>query len=261
MRSFAPARLRAVVASSSSACAFFFTARIVLMGKMIQLTASDGHKLDAYRADPAGKPRGAIVVIQEIFGVNSHIKNVADGYAADGYVAIAPAMFDRAQKGFDVGYSPEDIAKGREVRAKVTTDMALKDAQAAVNEAAKAGKVGIVGYCWGGFVAWMASAKVSGLSAAAPYYGGGILDNADLKPKVPLMGHFGDKDQHIPVEGVKKLAEKLKGHQIFIYSADHGFNCDQRGSYNAPAAKQARERTLALFRKHEIGRASCRERV
>ena len=220
------------------------------MGKMIQLTASDGHKLDAYRADPAGKPRGGIVVIQEIFGVNSHVKQVADGYAADGYVAIAPAMFDRAQKGFDVGYAPDDIAKGREVRAKVTTDMALKDAQAAVNEAAKSGKVGIVGYCWGGFVAWMASAKLTGLVAAAPYYGGGILDNADLQPKVPVMGHFGDKDQHIPVEGVKKLAAQHPKQQIFIYAADHGFNCDQRGSYNAPAAKQARERTLAFFRKH-----------
>src|SRR3954467_12545451 len=190
MRSFAPARFRAAVGRSRSACAFFFIARIVLMGKMIQLTASDGHKLDAYRADPvgsnAGKPRGAIVVIQEIFGVNSHIKNVADGYAADGYVAIAPAMFDRVQKGFDVGYKPDDIAKGREVRAKVTTDMAMKDAQAAVNEAAKAGKVGIVGYCWGGFVAWMAANKVSGLACAAPYYGGGILDNTGVAPKVPL---------------------------------------------------------------------------
>jgi carboxymethylenebutenolidase len=118
------------------------------MGKMIQLTASDGHKLDAYRADPAGKPRGGIVVIQEIFGVNSHIKQVADGYAADGYVAIAPAMFDRVQKGFDVGYSPEDIAKGREVRAKVSNDMALKDAEAAIKAASSAGKVGVVGY-WG----------------------------------------------------------------------------------------------------------------
>jgi len=220
------------------------------MGKMIQLTASDGHKLDAYRADPSGKPRGAIVVIQEIFGVNSHIKNVADVYAADGYVAIAPAMFDRVQKGFDVGYKPDDIAKGREVRGKVTTDMAMKDTQAAVDEAKKSGKVGIVGYCWGGFVAWMASAKVNGLVAAVHYYGGGILDNADLQPKVPVMGHFGDKDAHIPVEGVKKLAEKHPKQQIFIYEADHGFNCDQRGSYNAPAAKQARARTLEFFRKH-----------
>jgi carboxymethylenebutenolidase len=221
------------------------------MGKMIELKASDGHQLAAYRADPAGKPRGGIVVIQEIFGVNSHIKQVADGYAADGYVAIAPAMFDRVQKNVDLGYTPEDIAKGREIRGKVTNDMAVKDAEAAVKAASSAGKVGIVGYCWGGLVAWLAAAKIPGLSAAVPYYGGGILDNANLEPKVPLMGHFGDKDQHIPVEGVKKLGEKLKPkHQIFVYEADHGFNCDQRGSYNAPAAKQARQRTLDFFRKH-----------
>jgi len=220
------------------------------MGKMIELTASDGHRLAAYRADPAGQPRGGIVVIQEIFGVNSHIKSVADGFAADGYLASAPAMFDRAQKNVDLGYSPQDIEKGRDIRAKITTDMAMKDGEAAVKAAAAAGKVGIVGYCWGGFVAWMASAKVPGLACAVPYYGGGILDNADLQPKVPLMGHFGDKDAHIPVEGVKQLAEKHKRHQIFIYAADHGFNCDQRGSYNAPAAKQARSRTLEFFRKH-----------
>ncbi len=220
------------------------------MGSMIELTASDGHKLGAYRAEPAGKPRGAVVVIQEIFGVNSHIRQVADGYAADGYFAIAPALFDRVQRGVELGYTPEDIAKGREIRGKVTNDMALKDTEAAIKAAAGAGKVGIVGYCWGGFVTWLAAGKLSGLSAAAPYYGGGILDNADLEPKVPLMGHFGDKDQHIPVESVKKLAEKHKKHQIFIYAADHGFNCDHRGSYNAPAAKQARERTLEFFRKH-----------
>jgi carboxymethylenebutenolidase len=220
------------------------------MGKMIELTAADGHKLAAYRAEPAGKPRGGIVVIQEIFGVNSHVKSVADGYAADGYLAIAPAMFDRVQRGFDVGYTPEDIAKGRELRPKISVDWAMKDAEAAVKAAASAGKVGIVGYCWGGFVAWMASARIPGLACAVPYYGGGILDNADIEPKVPVMGHFGEKDSMIPVDGVKKLAEKHKKQQIFIYAADHGFNCDQRGSYNAAAAKQARERTLAFFRQH-----------
>jgi carboxymethylenebutenolidase len=220
------------------------------MGKIIELTASDDHKLAAYRADPAGKPRGGIVVIQEIFGVNSHIKSLADGFAADGYLAIAPAMFDRTQKNVDLGYSPQDIEKGRTIRAKITTDMAMKDSEAAVKAASAAGKVGIVGYCWGGFVAWMAAAKVPGLACAVPYYGGGILDNADLQPKVPVMGHFGDKDAHIPVEGVKKLAQKHKKHQIFIYAADHGFNCDQRGSYNAAAAKQARGRTLEFFRGH-----------
>lgn len=220
------------------------------MGTMIELTASDGHKLAAYRAEPSGRPRGGIVVIQEIFGVNSHIQQVADGYAADGYLAIAPALFDRVQKGVDLGYSPEDIAQGRGIRGKVTNDMALKDTEAAIKAASGAGKVGIVGYCWGGLVTWLAAGKLAGLSAAVPYYGGGILDNTDVAPKVPLMGHFGDKDQHIPVDGVRKLAEKYKQHPIFIYSADHGFNCDHRGSYNAPAAKQARERTLEFFRKH-----------
>ncbi|HEY9530317.1 MAG TPA: dienelactone hydrolase family protein [Burkholderiales bacterium] len=220
------------------------------MGTMIELTAADGHKLSAYRAEPSGKPRGGLVVIQEIFGVNSHVKQVADGYAADGYLAIAPALFDRAQKNVDLGYTPDDIAKGREIRGKVTNDMALKDAEAAIKAASGAGKVGIVGYCWGGLVTWLAAGKLAGLSAAVPYYGGGILDNAELEPKVPLMGHFGDKDQHIPVDGVRKLAEKHKKHPIFIYSADHGFNCDHRGSYNAPAAKQARERTLEFLRKH-----------
>ena len=220
------------------------------MGKMIELTAADGHKLAAYRAEPAGKPRGAIVVIQEIFGVNSHIRQVADGYAADGYLAIAPALFDRVQRNVELGYTPEDIAKGREIRGKVTNDMAVKDTEAAVKAASEAGKVGIVGYCWGGLVTWLAAAKIPGLAAAVPYYGGGILDNAELEPKVPLMGHFGDKDAHIPVDGVRKLAQRHAQHQIFIYEADHGFNCDHRGSYNAPAAKLARERTLEFFRKH-----------
>ena len=220
------------------------------MGKMVELIASDGHKLAAYRAEPAGKVRGGIVVIQEIFGVNSHIKQVADGYAADGYLAIAPALFDRVQRGVELGYSPEEIAKGREIRGKVTNDQALKDVEAAVKAASGAGKTGIVGYCWGGLVTWLAANKVSGLSAAVPYYGGGILDNTELAPKVPLMGHFGDKDQHIPVEGVKKLAQKYPQHPIFIYAADHGFNCDHRGSYNAAAAKQARERTLEFLRQH-----------
>ncbi|OGA64832.1 MAG: carboxymethylenebutenolidase [Betaproteobacteria bacterium RIFCSPLOWO2_12_FULL_65_14] len=220
------------------------------MGSMIELTASDGHKLAAYRADPSGKPRGGVVVIQEIFGVNSHIKQVADGFAADGYVAIAPALFDRVQRDVNLGYSPEDIAKGREIRGKVTNDMAVMDAEAAVKAAASAGKVAMVGYCWGGLVTWLSAAKTPGLACAVPYYGGGILDNTERAPRVPLMGHFGDKDQHIPVEGVKKLAEKYPQHPIFIYSADHGFNCDHRGSYNAPAAKQARERTLEFLRKH-----------
>src|SRR4029077_2969910 len=146
------------------------------MGKMIELTASDGHKLTAYRADPSGKPRGGIVVIQEIFGVNSHIKSVADGYAADGYLAIAPSMFDRVQKNVDLGYQPDDIAKGREIRGKVTNDMAERESEAAIKAASSAGKVVMVGYCWGGLVPWLSAGKTAGLACAVPYYGGGILD-------------------------------------------------------------------------------------
>jgi carboxymethylenebutenolidase len=220
------------------------------MGKMIELTASDGHKLAAYRAEPAAKPRGGIVVIQEIFGVNRHIQQVADGFAADGYLAIAPALFDRVQRNVDLGYTPEDIAKGREIRGRVANDAALKDAEAAIKAASAAGKVGMVGYCWGGLITWLSAGKLGGLACAVPYYGGGILDNAGLAPRVPLMGHFGDRDQHIPVEGVKKLAAQYAQHAIFIYAADHGFNCDHRGSYDAAAAKQARARTLEFFRQH-----------
>src|SRR2546423_383045 len=187
------------------------------MGKMIELTASDGHKLAAYRADPAGKPRGGIVVIQEIFGVNSHIKQVADGYAADGYVAIAPAMFDRVQKNVDLGYTPEDIAKGREIRGKVTNDMAVKDAEAGVKAASSAGKVGIVGYCWGGLVAWLAAAKGSRLSAALPYYRGGSPDNAAPKPKRPLIGPLLVNDPPIPGHRRENIASSIHDHPNFTH--------------------------------------------
>ena len=220
------------------------------MGRTIELSAADGHRLSAYRADPAAKPRGGVVVIQEIFGVNSHIKSVADGYAADGYLAIAPATFDRAQRGVDLGYSPDDIARGRALKEKSPADAAMMDIEAAVKAAAAAGKVGIVGYCWGGLLAWLASARVPGLACAAPYYGGGMPDHIGIAPRCPVMAHFGERDPHIQLEGVKKLAAAHPQHTVHVYAADHGFNCDQRGSFDAPSAKLARERTLAFFRQH-----------
>ncbi len=220
------------------------------MGTTLELTAADGHRFAAYRAEPAGKPRGAIVVIQEIFGVNSHIKAVTESFAADGYLAIAPALFDRVQRNVDLGYSADDIAKGRALKDKSPIDAALRDAQAACGHVAHAGKIGMVGYCWGGFVTWMAAAKLDGLACAVPYYGGGILDNADVEPRCPVMGHFGERDSMIAVDGVRKLAARHAKQQIFIYAADHGFNCDQRGSFDAPSAKLARERTLSFFRQH-----------
>ncbi len=222
------------------------------MGTNIELVASDGHKLSAYRADPAGKPRGAVVVIQEIFGVNSHIRSVADGYAADGYLAIAPALYDRLERNFEVGYTPDDIAKGRALKDKAGMEAALLDVAPAVKAAAQAGKVGIVGYCWGGHVTWMAAARVPGLACAAPYYGGGSTTDESIaeKPKCPVIAHYGEKDEHISVDSVKKLAAAHPTQTVHLYPAPHGFNCDQRGSYDAPSAKLARERTLAFFRQH-----------
>lgn len=220
------------------------------MGRMIELTSRDGFVLGAYRADPQGTPRGGLVVVQEIFGVNSHIQSVCDGFAADGYLAIAPALFDRQERGVSIGYAPEDMTRGRELKAGAPNDTALDDIAAARSVAAEAGKVGIVGYCWGGYLAWMAAARVSGLACAICYYGGGMTDAAGETPRCPVLCHFGERDKHIPVEGVKKLAAAHPGIEVHLYPADHGFNCDQRGSYEPASAKLARERTLAFLKRH-----------
>jgi carboxymethylenebutenolidase len=220
------------------------------MGQKIKLTAADGHTFSAYLAQPQGKPRGAIIVVQEIFGVNHHIRSVADRFTADGYVAIAPAMFDRFERNVDLGYTPETIAHGRSIKVQVTQEMAMADLAVTVEAVSHAGKVGIVGYCWGGFIAWLASAFLDGITCAVPYYGGGMLEHLDIQPRVPVLGHFGDRDAIIPAIGVKQLQAKHPHHKFYLYSADHGFNCDERGSYDRAAADLARERTLAFFRQH-----------
>lgn len=220
------------------------------MGNMIELTASDGHKLAAYVAAPAGKPRGGIVVIQEIFGVNSHIKGVADGYAADGYHVVAPAMFDRVQRGYDTGYNQDEIQAGIKVMNALDWGNTILDAAAAIASAGAAGKVGIVGYCWGGTVAWVAAARLKGLACAAPYYGGGMPGFVGEKPACPVMCNFGEKDQSPTLEQARQIAAAHPSITAHYYPAGHGFNCDQRGSYDAPSAKLARERTLAFFRQH-----------
>jgi carboxymethylenebutenolidase len=220
------------------------------MSETIQLTAEDGHRFTAYVARPTGTPRGAIIVVQEIFGVNHHIKAVTDGFAADGYLAIAPALFDRFERDVDMGYNPDTIQKGRAIKVKVTTEMMMADLSAARDHVAGAGKLGIVGYCWGGFVTWLAAAHLDGITCAVPYYGGGMLEHPDIQSRVPVMAHFGERDAIIPVVGVKQLAAKHPNQKFYIYAADHGFNCDERGSYDEAAAKLARERTLAFFRQH-----------
>lgn len=225
------------------------------MGQFIDLTAKDGFTFPAYFAEPAGKPKGAVVVVQEIFGVNSHIRSVADGYAAEGYLAVAPATFHRVKHGVDLGYTEDDMKAGFGLKTAVEALPApgvLQDLQAAVDYAARAGKVGIVGYCWGGLLTWRAAAEVTGLAAAAPYYGGGMTspEESARKPKVPVLVHFGNNDHWIPLETVDAFKKAHPEVEVHVYECGHGFNCDQRGSYDAAAAKLAKERTLAFFAKH-----------
>ena len=225
------------------------------MGTFIDLQAADGFRFPAYVAQPAGKPKGAVVVIQEIFGVNAHIRSVADGYAADGYLAVAPATFHRVKAGVELGYTPEDMKAGMELKAAVEALPApgvLQDIQAAITHAASAGKVGIVGYCYGGLLTWRSACLLDGLAAAVPYYGGGVTTPEEIarSPKVPVMAHFGEQDSWIPMDTVKAFEQAHPEVEVHVYATGHGFNCDHRGSYNAGAATTARERSLYFFGKH-----------
>ncbi len=227
------------------------------MANFIDLKSADGFVFPAYVAEPAGKPKGAVVVLQEIFGVNSHIRSVADGYAAAGYLAVAPATFHRVKPGVDMGYTEADMNAGFALKTAVEALPApgvLQDIQAAINHAAQTsgGKVGIVGFCWGGLLAWRAACTLSGLSAAVPYYGGGMTagDEPARQPACPVMAHFGNQDHWIPLETVEAFRKAQPGVEVFVYEANHGFNCDQRGSYNEAAAKLAKQRTLDFFAKH-----------
>ncbi|MGC4397971.1 dienelactone hydrolase family protein [Hydrogenophaga sp. T2] len=226
------------------------------MGKTLTLQAADGHRFPAYVAEPAGRPKGGIVVLQEIFGVNAHIRAVADGYAAAGYFVVAPATFSRIGKGeVELGYTEADMKEGMGLKAGVEALPApgvIADIQAAVDHAAQAGKVGIVGYCWGGLLTWRAAALVKGLSAAVPYYGGGVTtpEEAARQPQVPVLAHFGEQDHWIPLDTVAAFKQAQPAVEVQVYAANHGFNCDHRGSYDKASADLARERTLAFFAKH-----------
>jgi carboxymethylenebutenolidase len=221
------------------------------VGQDITLTASDGFKLGAYRADPAGTAKAAIVVIQEIFGVNHHIRSVCDRLASAGYVAIAPAIFDRSQPNFQCGYSPDEVANARKFIANPDWAAMLRDTQAAIDAAKSVGPVGIIGFCLGGSVAYAAATKLSGLFAAVGYYGGAIVRFADDKPKVPTQLHFGEKDAGIPLTDVEIIKSKRPELEVFIYpGAQHGFHCDERASYDKASAEAAWPRSLGFFAKH-----------
>jgi carboxymethylenebutenolidase len=226
------------------------------MGQFINLTAADGFTFPAYVAQPAGKPRGGLVVLQEIFGVNTHIRAVADGHAADGYVVVAPSTFHRVKTGVELGYAEADMQAGMALKAAVEALPApgvMSDIQAAIDHAAQAGKVGILGYCWGGLLTWRAASVLNGLSAAVPYYGGGMTTEAEAarQPKVPVMAHFGEQDHWIPLDSVRAFQKAQPGVTVHVYAANHGFNCDHRGAWNAEAAQLARERTLAFLAQHQ----------
>jgi carboxymethylenebutenolidase len=220
------------------------------VGKSIELTAKDGHRFGAYVAEPAGKPRGGLVIIQEIFGVNRHIRWVADGYAADGYYVVAPAMFDRTERDVELGYEPADRDKGLALRKSLSDDQVLLDIEASVEAAKAGGKVGIVGYCFGGSMAWLSAARVPGVAAAVGYYGGQIASMLDEKPKCPVMLHFGETDPSIPVADAEKVKAALEpaGTPVFIFPvAGHAFNRYGNQAWHEESAVLARERTLKFL--------------
>jgi carboxymethylenebutenolidase len=227
------------------------------VGTQVTIRSDDDFELSAYRADPDGPPRGAVVVVQEVFGVNSHIRAVADRYADHGYLAIAPALFDRAERGVELGYDTEGLTAGVDLARKRTdANRAVADLEAAGRSAAGVGGgVGIVGYCWGGYLtALCAIGSGDTFSAASSYYGGGVGSLAEQTPVVPLILHFGEEDHAIPLDDVHRLAAAWPHATVHVYDgAQHGFNCDQRDSYQPSAAALAEQRTLDHFATH-LGR-------
>ncbi|MEZ5597728.1 MAG: dienelactone hydrolase family protein [Pseudomonadales bacterium] len=221
------------------------------MGEQIQLTADDGFTFGAYQSLPEGQPRGAVVVIQEIFGVNNHIREVTDGYAAAGYAAIAPQIFDRVRPNIELGYTGDDMQAGIKLAFQdLSRDRALGDIQTAVDHIARHGKVGVVGYCFGGLLTWLSACTLKGISAASSYYGGGVVNETGRKASCPVIMHFGERDAHIPMSDVEQIKAALPQVTVYVYAADHGFNCDHRDSYDASAAATAKTRTLASFAQH-----------
>jgi carboxymethylenebutenolidase len=220
------------------------------MGEDIRLKSKAG-EIGAYLATPRGTPKGGIVVIQEIFGVNHHIKAVTETFAEEGYLALAPRFFDHIKTGIELGYSPDTIAEGIKYVTALGLDKAVQDVEAAIEELRRRGtrKVAVTGFCWGGTITWLSATRLKP-DAAIGYYGGGIHGTKSEKPQVPTMLHFGDKDMHIPMAHVNEIRKLHPDVLVYDYPADHGFHCDERGSYDATASKQAMARTLEFMAKH-----------
>jgi carboxymethylenebutenolidase len=221
------------------------------MSECVTLKAADGFELSAYVARPEGEPIAGLVLVQEIFGVNAHIRSVADGYAKDGFLVVAPALFDRMERGVELGYEGADMQRAMTFVPKLNPEKSLEDVAASIEfaQTATGKKVGVIGYCFGGTMAWLAAARLRP-AVAVGYYGGHIANYAAEKPAAPVMLHFGRQDTHIPAEAIEKVHAAHPEVEIFWYDAGHGFNCDARGSYNAEAAHEARERSLNFLKKH-----------
>jgi len=220
------------------------------MGAWNELLAEDGHPLDAYRADPAGPSRGGVVVVQEIFGVNRHVRALVDAYAAEGYAAIAPAIFDRAKKKVDLDYTPEGTTEGRALRAQIGWDAPLLDLDAAVRALAPSGRVATVGFCWGGSLSFLMACRSPRVACAVAYYGGQIIQFVDERPRVPVLMHFGERDALIPEADRDRIRAAHPDAEIHVYPAGHGFNCTDRKDHDPASARLAGERTLAFLKKH-----------
>jgi carboxymethylenebutenolidase len=218
------------------------------MGEFTTLMARDGHEFNAWLAAPPSKDgaRGAVVIAQEIFGVNRHIRRVADDYAAHGYVAIAPCLFDRVRRGIELGYSEAELQQGRGYRLQIPKEKTMLDLAASLNVVKHAGRVAFVGYCWGGTLAYLAACELP-IACAVSYYGGQIKDHLEKSPKRPVMYHFGERDPHIPPGDVDRIRANNPNGIFHLYPADHGFNCEDRGSYDVASAMLARERSLAFI--------------
>jgi carboxymethylenebutenolidase len=215
------------------------------MGHWISLDTPGG-AISAWRAEPSAPARGALVVVQEIFGVNAHIRSVVDKFAAHGYSTISPAFFDHFERHVELGYDSEGVAYGRKLVDRVGFDRAVEDVRCAAQQLDAEGRTGVIGYCWGGTIAFLSAARL-GLPAVS-YYGGRTVPFLHEKPQAPLLLHFGEDDPIIPPEDVRKHHEALPGAEIHIWPAGHGFNCDQRADYNATVAVQALQRTLAFLK-------------
>jgi carboxymethylenebutenolidase len=223
------------------------------MGAYTTIMARDGHEFQAWLAAAPGRPRGALVILQEIFGVNAHIRAVTDSFAAAGYTAIAPCLFDRVRRGIELGYTAKDMQEGSGYRAQLTPETTIKDVAAAVAVVRNSGRTGTIGYCWGGSMSYLAACQLP-IACAVVYYGR-VSAYLQQKPRCPVMFHYGSEDKSIPPSDVEATrAAALPSSLLYVYEgAGHGFNCDQRESFNPQAAALARERTLEFLARYVAG--------